>query len=373
MHILVKRRSLIKAIGRVHRVAERKNTIPVLSNVLLRAEGESLLLKAADLGVCVSESLEASSVVSQGGTTVPAYVFYDIVRKLPEEACIELILQPDGETLDIQSGRSKFSLQALREEDFSDITLGGFTHEFQIPAKDLKQLLDGTSFAISNDETRYHLNGMYLHVVTVQNATKLRAVATDGHRLAKVDVACPEGITQMPGVIIPKKTVTEIQKLLENPDVPVPVVLSNSKISVMIGPTSLTSKLVDSTFPQYGAVIPHDNKRHIVLDRDEFSSAVNRVASVAPEQGQAVKFRLSTNELSLKVTNTGCGYALETLDAEYDDEDMEVAFNAKYLLDIANQLETGPISFKLANPVSAALIQNVQNDSVLYVLMPMQA
>src|SRR5437868_15512642 len=234
MKVTVERAALLKSIGHVHRVVERRNTIPVLANVLIRAGKGKLGLKATDLDLEVTETIPAE--VSPGGaTTVPAHMIYAIVRKLPEGSQIVLDSSGDRASLTIRAGRSRFSLQTLPESDFPDLAAGEMTHKFSLPAKDLKRLIDKTQFAISTEETRYYLNGIYLHVAGTGKSQTLRAVTTDGHRLAQTDLSLPAGASGMPGVIVPRKTVTEVQRLIEDTDAEVSIELSSAKIRLSIG------------------------------------------------------------------------------------------------------------------------------------------
>lgn len=371
MRVTVERAHLVKALTHVHRVVERRNTIPILSNVLIRAEGDSLSLKGTDLDIEVAERIGAM-VETPGGTTVPAHMFYDIVRKLPDGAQIELAVRPEGGTLDIRAGRSKFALQILPEADFPDLTAGTFTHRFEMPATDLKRLVDRTQFAISTEETRYYLNGIYLHAVAAGGDLKFRAVATDGHRLAQAELTAPHGCEGMPGVIVPRKTVGEIQKLVEDPEAKVTVELSDAKIRLTFGPVLLTSKLIDGTFPDYGRVIPQGNDKELKVDRDDFATAVDRVSTISSERGRAVKLAVADSKLTLTVVNPDSGSAVEELAVEYDQEPLEIGFNSRYLLDIAGQLTTSTAVFRLADAGSPTLIQDLGDTSSLYVLMPMR-
>lgn len=381
MKVTVERAQLVKSLTHVHRVVERRNTIPILSNVLLRAEGGELKLKATDLDIEISEAIPA--VVSEpGATTVPAHMIHDIVRKLPDGAQVELATRPDGATLDIRSGRSKFSLQMLPESDFPDLTAGTFSHTFTLTAADLKRLVDRTWFAISTEETRYYLNGIYFHTVENGGALKFRAVATDGHRLARAEIEAPHGSEEMPGVIVPRKTVGEIQKLVEDPEAKVTVELSDSKIRLTFlgkdgeNPTVgivLTSKLIDGTFPDYGRVIPQGNDKLMRVDRGEFATAVDRVSTISSERGRAVKLTMSEGKLVLSVTNPDSGSATEELPVEYDQETLDIGFNSRYLLDIAGQLETESALFRFSDPGSPTLISDdAEPSTALYVLMPMR-
>jgi DNA polymerase III subunit beta len=378
MKVTLERAALLKSLGHVHRVVERRNTIPILSNVLLVAEEQSLLLKATDLDLEVSEHLPAD--VSKGGaTTVPAHILYDIVRKLADGAQVSLESQGESGQLQLRSGRSRFSLQSLPESDFPDLATGDLSHSFKLVPGDLKRLIDKTQFAISSEETRYYLNGIYLHTVDVERHTMLRAVATDGHRLARVDVAAPKGTFGMPGVIVPRKAVAEIQKLVENLEQDVLIEISAAKARFTFGDRSarseqvvLTSKLIDGTFPDYMRVIPSGNDKRLIVERDPFKVAVDRVATISSERGRAVKLTLAGSKLTLSVTNPDLGSAVEELDVDYDSSPIDIGFNARYLLDITEQLDSDTVLFKLADPGSPTVLQDRDGAAALYVLMPMR-
>lgn len=382
MKVTVERAHLLKSLSHVQRVVERRNTIPILSNVLLRADGTDLRLKATDLDLEVAEAVPA--VISErGATTVPAHMLYEIVRKLPDGAQIELSTRADGSTLDLKSGRSKFALQMLPETDFPDLATGTFSHRFTLAAADLKRLVDRTQFAISTEETRYYLNGIFFHTVEGSGELKFRAVATDGHRLAQAEFVAPHGSEGMPGVIVPRKTVGEIQKLVDDPEAAVTVELSDTKIRLTfaskggdaetaLGNVVLTSKLIDGTFPDYGRVIPQGNDKEMRVDREEFAAAVDRVSTVSSERGRAVKLTVGDGRLTLTVVNPDSGSATEELGVEYDSEQIDIGFNSRYLLDIASQLETDTAVFRLADAGSPTLIQDYGRSGTLYVLMPMR-
>lgn len=371
MKVTVERSALLKTLGHVHRVVERRNTIPILGNVLVRADQSQLALKATDLDLEVIETLPAEAAPG-GATTVPAHMFYDIVRKLPEGA--QIVLESSGErgSLSVRAGRSRFSLQALPDSDFPDLAAGEMTHKFSLPAKELKRLIDKTQFAISTEETRYYLNGIYLHTVGAAKQSTLRAVATDGHRLAQFELEAPQGASGMPGVIVPRKTVGEVQRLIEDADAEVTIELSATKIRFTLGHLVLTSKLIDGTFPDYGRVIPLGNDKELIVDRKDFAAAVDRVSTVSSERGRAVKLSISAGRLVLSVINPDSGSATEELEVEYEADPLDIGFNSRYLLDIAGQIDGEAAVLKLADPGSPTLIHDKDTDGALYVLMPMR-
>jgi DNA polymerase-3 subunit beta len=371
MKVTVERSALLKSLGHVHRVVERRNTIPILSNILLRADHGQLRLKATDLDLEVAEAIPAD--IGQGGaTTVPAYTLYDIVRKLPDGAQVSLETTGDSSQMLLRSGRSRFTLQTLPESDFPDITAGDLPIRFSVPATALKRLIDKTQFAISVEETRYYLNGIFLHAVGERDKRVLRAVATDGHRLARVETPLEAAPLDMPGIIVPRKAVTEMQKLLEGVDAEARLELSETKIRLIVGDVVLTSKLIDGTFPDYQRVIPSGNDKELRVDRAEFSAAVDRVSTISSERGRAVKLAMADGKLTLSVNNPDSGSAVEEIPSEYDHPPLEIGFNARYLLDIASQLDGDNVLFKLAEAGSPTLILDRDISSALYVLMPMR-
>ena len=371
MKVTVERSELLRALGHVHRVVERRNTIPILANVLVRGDRSKLSLKATDLDLEVTDTI-AAEVGPAGSTTVPAHMFYDIVRKLPEGAQVVLESSGDRAALSIRAGRSRFTLQTLPENDFPDLAAGEMTHSFTLAASDVKRLIDRTQFAISTEETRYYLNGIYLHSAGTPKAATLRAVATDGHRLAQIDLVQPKGAAGMPGVIVPRKTVGEVQRLIEDNEAEVKIELSQGKIRFTINNVVLTSKLIDGTFPDYGRVIPQNNDKELVVDKKDFEAAVDRVSTISSERGRAVKLALSAGRLVLSVTNPDSGSATEELEVEYASDPLDIGFNSRYLLDIAAQIEGEVAVLRLADPGSPTLVQDKDSKGALYVLMPMR-
>jgi DNA polymerase III subunit beta len=370
MKVTVERAELVKALAHVHRVVERRNTIPILANVLVRAGKNGLELKATDLDLEIIETVPAE-VKQASATTVPAHMLYDIVRKLPEGAQVELQAGGDRASLAVRAGRSRFTLQTLPETDFPDLAAGDMSHRFKLASGDLKRLVDKTQFAISTEETRYYLNGIYLHTIE-DKGTRLRAVATDGHRLAQVEMAVPKGAAGMPGVIIPRKTVAEVQRLLEDAGEDVEIELSPTKIRFSLGKVTLTSKLIDGTFPDYARVIPLANDKTLVVDKADFAAAVDRVSTVSSERGRAVKLSLGDGKLVLSVTNPDSGSATEELEVEYAADALDIGFNSRYLLDITAQLEGAAAELKLADPGSPTILRDRDSANALYVLMPMR-
>jgi DNA polymerase III subunit beta len=371
MRLVIERSELMRALGHVTSVVERRTTIPILSNVLLKAVGTSLELKATDLEREVVEAVSAQ-VDQPGAITVPAHMLNDIVRKLPEGSEVEMVRDAERERLTIRAGQSRFALQTIAADDFPDLAAGEMSHTFEMPASDLKSLIEKTRFAISTEETRYYLNGIYLHTAERGGQPTLRAVATDGHRLAQLDVDRPRGAEGMPGVIVPRKTVHELHRLIEATEAVITVGVSGSKIRFEIGPITLTSKLIDGSFPDYQRVIPQANDKSMKVSNSQFMSAVDRVSTIASERGRAVKLAIAPEKLVLSVTNPDGGSATEELAVDYGAAGLEIGFNARYLLDISGQLESDTLQFLLADPGSPTMVKDGGDDRALYVLMPMR-
>jgi len=373
MKVTLERNHLLKSLGHVHRVVERRNTYPILANVLLKAADGALDLRATDLDIEVTESVPA--MVGQAGTTtVPAHTLYEIVRKLADGA--EVRLENEGaDQLLVTSGRSRFHLACLSPDSFPDLKSGSFTHTFQIGAALLRELIERTQFAISNEETRYYLNGIYLHTLEVNGVPTLRAVATDGHRMARAEAAAPEGARGMPGIIVPKKTVSEVQKLLDGADAEaeVTVEVSDTKIRVTLGSVVLLSKLIEGTFPDYERVTPKNNDKQMNVDKATFATAVDRVSTIASDRGgKAVKLSMKEGQLELSVTNPDHGTASEELAVEFEPESFEIGFNARYLLDIIGQIRSDNAVFLFNDAGSPTLVREDGEAKALYVLMPMR-
>ena len=405
MRLVIERGELLRALGHVTSVVERRTTIPILSNVLLRARDSKLEFKATDLEREVIEGVPGD-ISAPGAVTVPAHMLHDIVRKLPDGSQVDIRKDGEKERLTLAAGQARFALQTLpasvrvvavggpgfsfrrefeemeaslaRKVPLTDPLYGGdigsgeMGQEFELSAQDLKRLIDKTRFAISTEETRYYLNGIYLHTAQTNKKATLRAVATDGHRLAQVELPLPKGAQGMPGIIVPRKTVHELHRLIEDSSGAVKVGVSPAKVRFEIGSVTLTSKLIDGTFPDYSRVIPQGNDKEMKVSNAEFMDAVDRVSTIASERGRAVKLNIKPDKLVLSVNNPEGGSATEEIGVEYASSPLEIGFNARYLLDIAGQLEGEEACFKLADPGSPTMVNDPADETALYVLMPMR-
>ena len=371
MKISIERAALLKAVSQAQSVVERRNTIPILSNVLIEAEGDSASFRATDLDIEVVDKAPAQ-VERPGATTVAAVVLHEIVRKLPDGALVQLSDDGASGRLEVKAGRSSFQLATLPREDFPVMTTTEYSANFSARAPALRRLFDKSKFAISTEETRYYLNGVYMHVAQGEDGPVLRCVATDGHRLARVDMALPAGAENMPGVIVPRKTVGELRKLLEDDEMAIAVSVSETKVRFATPDITLTSKVIDGTFPDYTRVIPMGNTRRMEVDASEFARAVDRVATVSSERSRAVKLSLDEDRLVLSVNAPDSGAAEEELAVAYGDEKLEIGFNAKYLLEIASQVDRENAVFLFNSSGDPTLMREGNDTSAVYVVMPMR-
>ncbi len=371
MKATIERATLLKCLSHVQSVVERRNTIPILSNVLIEASSAGTVkVMATDLDLQVVETMRAVSVESAGAITVSAHLLFDIARKLQDGS--QVSLETSDNRMAVKAGRSRFSLPTLPRDDFPMIVEGDLPTSFELPAATLAQLIDRTRFAISTEETRYYLNGIFLHV----SDEELKAAATDGHRLAKFTLARPDGAEGMPDVIVPRKCVAELRKLLEEAlDTNVLIDLSASKIRFTLGGQNgvvLTSKLIDGTFPDYTRVIPTGNDKLLRLDPKSLWEGVDRVATIATEKTRAVKMALENDKVTLSVTSPDNGTAAEEVPADYSSEGFEIGFNANYLKDILGQIDGDTVELHLADAGAPTLIRQNDKSPALYVLMPMR-
>ena len=373
MKLKADRATLLKALAHIQSVAEKRNTIPILANVLLAAKDGRLSLTATDMEIAVVEEIAAST--SRNGTaTAPAATLYEIVRKLPDGAEVELDHAGGDAQLALRAGRYATSLVVLPTEDFPSMTAGQLPHVFRLSGQILRGLIDRTRFAISTEETRYYLNGIYLHAAQTEGVGKLRAVATDGHRLARVEEDLPDGAAAMPGVIVPRKTVAELRKLLDEEGGDVEVGLSDTRIQFRAGAITLTSKLIDGTFPEYERVIPRDNDKVLTVGKKDFADAVARVAAISSERSRPVKLTLDRDLLTLSAASPDQGTATEELDegrVTYAHGPLEIGFQARYLNDITDQIGQ-TVEFCFSDGAAPTVVREAGDGSALYVLMPMR-
>jgi DNA polymerase-3 subunit beta len=378
MKLVIERASLLKGLGHVQSVVERRNTIPILSNVLLSARASGLALSATDLDMEIIDQT-AADVETPGQVTASAHTLYDIVRKLPEGAEVSLSYTGEDPRLQVRAGRYKVNLPVLPAGDFPAMPQEGLSSPVTVDTTALMRLIDRTRFAISTEETRYYLTGIYLHTLVDDGREVLRAVATDGHRMAMADMPAPEGAAGAPGVIIPRKTVQEARRLLDDSGETIDMQVSAQKVRFDFGKAGLTSKVIDGSFPDYTRVIPKDNTRVLLADNGLFAAAVDRVATISSEKSRSVKLSVEPGRIILTVRNMETGQAVEEVEVDYDGPPFEIGFNARYLLDVSGQIGGDTIELRFADRAPSAtmldpvLVLDPTDAAAQYVLMPLRA
>ena len=376
MQFTIERGALLKALGHVQNVVERRNTIPILSNVLLSADkssiGGQVSFSATDLDMEIVDAAEAIVQVP-GQITAPAHTLYEIVRKLPDGADVELkFAAGDDPRLSVSAGRSRFALPVLPAGDFPIMSGDHEGVSYQILRDDLKRLIDKTRFAVSTEETRYYLNGLFLHCLAEDGSNYLRAVATDGHRLALAEMPAPEGAMGGAGVIIPRKTIDQARRLLDDGTGYVDLTVSPAKIRFQFGNASLTSKIIDGSFPDYGRVIPKGNDKVMSVSAGILSKAVDRVSTISAEKSRSVKMTIETGRLTLSVRNIEAGQAVEEAEIDYDNETLDIGFNARYIMDVMGQIGGDTVELRFSDASSPTLVLDPVDNGVQYVLMPLR-
>ena len=371
MKFVIERAILLKTLSHIQSIVEKRNTIPVLSNVRIEALGDGISFKATDMDTEITEIVDAK-INETGATTAPAHMLYDIVRKLSDGSEVELTFPDDKGQLSIASGRSKFALSTIGVEDFPVISGDSLPINFNMSREELKDVIDRTQFAVSTEETRYYLNGLYIHEKNEGSAKVLRIVATDGHRLACVESPLPEGADKITGVIIPRKTISEVRKLLDDTKAEnILISLSENKVRFTLEEVILTSKLIDGTYPDYERVIPTDTDKLLEVQVKELSNAVDRVSVVA-ERTRAIKMITEEGKVIITTTSPDLGSALEEIDAKYDNESLEIGYNFRYLLDILAEIKGESVQISFSDASSPSVIHDTSDSSAIYVLMPMR-
>ncbi len=364
MKFSLSREALLNPLQLVVGVVERRQTLPILSNVLLSLQGNRLSLTGTDLEVEIVGSTEVGSAGEEGEVTVSARKFLDICRSLPEGANLDFS-SSDGKA-QLKSGRSKFTLATLPANEFPSVDVGEKSIEFGVQASTLKALIEATSFAMAQQDVRYYLNGMLWEVST----NKLRAVATDGHRMALCDGDCEVEVEGTMTAILPRKGIMELSRLLGDEEVQ----LSMGANHIRITGTDycFTSKLVDGAYPDYDRVLPKGGDKQVVGDRAELKQAFGRTAILSNEKYRGVRILLSNGAIKMVANNPEQEEAEEEVSVNYAGDDLEIGFNVSYLLDVLNVLKGSEIRFTLSDSNSSALVEDAANGAAVYVVMPMR-
>jgi len=370
MQFTIERSAFLALLNHAQNVVERRTTIPILANVRLDAAEGRLGLVATDLELTLHETTPAE-VLRAGAITLPAHRLFDVVRKMPEGGTVQVVKDPERAEARVAAGRGFFDLPTLPADDFPAMNAESFERSFEMSGAELVRLIDKTRFAMSTEEARYYLNGLYFHTVESGGRTLLRAVATDGHRLARVETDLPEGVHGVPPIIVPRKAVGELRKLVEGAE-SVRLSLSASKIQARVGDATLISRLIDGTFPDYERVIPHANDKRAVVDRAALAEAVDRVQTIATEKTRAVKLSLEAGKMTISAVSSEAGRGQDELDASYADAPIEIGFNARYILDMLQQISGDTLELDIATPAAPTLVRDPGDTGTVFVLMPMR-
>ncbi len=374
MEFKINSSDLLKALNHISGIVEVRHTLPILSNVIIQAKENELILSSTNLDVFCSDKINAE-VVDPGEISISAITFFEIIKRLPPGSEV-IMSMPDDETdMTIKCGRSKFSLSTIKTEDFPIISESDLTTSFVISAEEIIRLIDKTKFAISNEETRYYLNGVFLHKADRNSIQFLRAVATDGHRLAQYDIPLPQGAEDMTGIIIPKKTIYELRKALDDADGDINISLSDSKIRFSFNRLKIISKVIDGTFPDYTKVIPENNDKKLKTKNLDLKNAIDRVSAIAISEevkSKAIKLSVEQNKMKLSVESQSKGSANDEIDINYIGQKVDIGFNSRYLIDICNEVEGDEIDISLNDSISPAIILDQSDENLFFVLMPMR-
>ena len=374
MDFKVNSSDLLKAISHIHGVVEIRHTLPILSNMIITAKDGCLKLCSTNLDIYCSDRVNAE-VVSPGEISVSASTFHEIIKRLPNGSDLHATLDEESSSLILKCGRSKFNLTTMKTDDFPTIADSDLDTNFVLSATELIRMIDKTKFAISNEETRYYLNGIFFHKTQKNSIEILRAVATDGHRLAQYDIPLPQGAEEMTGLIIPKKTILELRRVLDDANGDINISLNDNKIKFSFSDLTIISKVIDGTFPDYTKVIPKNNNKVFATNSDELKSAIDRVSAVSISEeikSKAIKLLIESNKLLLSVESLSKGSANEEVDINYNEEKVEIGFNSRYLVDICNEIDGEEIIIHILDSISPAIILDKSDENLFFVLMPMR-
>lgn len=364
MEFQINRETLLKPLQLVAGVVERRQTMPILSNILLTTKEKELRLLATDLEVELQGRVALEKVAMAGAITIPARKTIDICRTLPEQAILECVLE--NNKLIVRSGRSRFSLATLPAEDFPHTTEMPGKMEFIVQQEDLRNLIECTQFAMAQQDVRFYLNGMLWEVMD----DNFRAVATDGHRMALSEIKINGGqsTTQL---IVPRKAILELNRLLADATGDVLLTFGNNQLRIKTDDYVFTTKLIDGRFPDYDKVIPMGGDKVLQVDRDTLKQALSRVAILANERHRSIRFELNSGLLRIVANNPEQEEAEEELAVTYEGDPIEIGFNVNYLFDAVSALDSGLVEITLSNPDSSVRVKNAGDNSTIYVVMPM--
>ena len=370
MQFVVKRDILLKSLNFVQGVVEKKNTLPILSNVLIQLKDKKLSIVATDLDIIFYDEISEVKILKEGSTTTSAAIIYDILRKISSNAELNFELKSENK-LSLKSENADFNLLCLPTDNFPT-----FADEFEgqpitLNNKRFLKLLNKTRISISNDDTRHYLNGIFLHLTEAHGRSFLTGVATDSHRLSSSSLEI-DNATNFTSLILPRKTVFQLCSLLSESSDQLTMQTSDNKIKFNLGNMKLISKVLDGKFPDYKKVVPTTNEKTLVVSSKEFINSIERVASVSLDRKEGVKLLINKDNVQLSVNSANSGEGNEKMKAQFNAENLNISFNSKYLIDIASEVEDKNIKINLKDSVSPVLIEDISDKNSYYVIMPMK-
>ena len=374
MKLQLSKSSFVKSLSFVQNIVESKSTIPVLANVLLEAKQGRLNISATDMDITIFDKIKVNNIESEGSTSVPAHTLYNVIKELPDDNPIDLSYDENNKKLHLMSSKSKFVFSCLSKDEFPISSTETFKTSFDLEPDILKELIDKTYFASSNEETRYYLNGLFIHRTSINNKNYLRAVATDGHRLAQYQIKSPDTIAKDNfGVIVPKKLIFELRKLIDDVKENVRIDLSERKIRFSFKETIIISKLVDGKFPDYEKVIPKNISNTFSINRKKFLESINRISTISSEKSKAIKLNLNKDKITISANNLEeGGSGVEEINIKYNGPSLDIGFNSGYLKEIINQFTLEEITILFSDSTAPTIIKEDSKSGTLYVLMPMR-
>jgi len=366
MKLTISREALLQPLQSIAGVVEKKQTMPVLSNVLLIAEDGVLTLTGTNMEVELVARVDEIGLEQPGRITVPARKLSDICRSLPESASITLIVE--GDRMKVKAGASQFTLSTLPAEHFPNVEDDAESFRVTLAQRDLGHLLEATAFAMAQQDVRYYLNGLLLEL----SEDLLRAVATDGHRLAMATFSLMTGVDSTRQVIVPRKGVLELMRLMDDVETPVELVIGENHLRATVGDYTFTSKLIEGKFPDYNRVVPRGGDKTVIADRQTLKSMLQRAGILSHENIRGVRLQLDANELHVYANNPEQEQAEDAMAVDYQGESLQIGFNVGYLIDVLNAVNDDQVRMVFSDPNASALIESGADDECVYVVMPMR-
>ncbi len=370
MQFEVKRDILLKSLNYVQGIVEKKNTLPILSNVLLLLKDKKLSIVATDLDIIFFDEIEEVKIITEGSTTTSASILYDILRKISSNSDLRFELKTENK-LSLKSDNADFNLLCLPTDNFPTFADEFEGNELKLNSNKLLKLLNKTKISISNDDTRHYLNGVYMHLTETQGRNFLTGVATDSHRLSSSSLEV-DNIDNFSSLILPRKTVYQLCSILSENSDPILMQVSDNKIKFSIRNMKLISKVIDGKFPDYRKVVPTNNEKTLIVSSKDFISSIERVASVSIDRKEGVKLLINKDNVQLSVNSANSGDGNEKINAKFNGDNLNISFNSKYLIDIASEVEDKNLKINLKDSVSPVLIEDVSDKNSYYVIMPMK-